>query len=251
MDPAGLRVTDLSLPLSLEVQRTAPAKRPVPMPKKNYQIIACETVIDEMRPFMPPDMCYQAIEPGLHLRPQKLKDALQEVIDRISADTDTIILGYGLCSMAVIGLQAAESTLVVPRMDDCIAMLLGSQTNYKKQLRQEPGTYFLSKGWIESGINIADEFRKTKERHGSKQAELIRQVMFKNYTRLVFINLGYRDSERYRQFSHRAAAELNLRFEEIEGTPRLLSKIANGPWDDEFVVAPPGHAIRLEDFLKK
>lgn len=221
------------------------------MPKQNYQIIACETVIDEMRPFMPPDMRYQAIEPGLHLQPHKLKGVLQEIINRISADTDTIILGYGLCSMAVIGLRSAKSTLVVPRMDDCIAMLLGSQTNYKKQLRQEPGTYFLSKGWIESGINIVEEFRKTEKRYGAKQADLVKQVMFKNYTRLVFINLGYQDSEQYRQFSRRAAAELNLRFEEINGTTRLLNKIANGPWDDEFVVAPPGHTIQLEDFRKK
>jgi hypothetical protein len=115
--------------------------------------------------------------------------------------------------MAVVGLRAAMSTLIVPRTDDCIALLLGSQENYKKHLKQEPGTYFLSKGWIESGINIVEEH--------------------------------------YRQFAHQAAEELNLRFEEIEGTTQLLKKMITGPWDSDFVVARPGHSLGLEDFLIK
>ena len=34
----------------------------------------------------------------------------------------------------------------------------------------------------------------------------------------------------------------------IKGTPELLRKTCNGPRDDEFVVAPSGHTICLEDF---
>jgi hypothetical protein len=218
------------------------------MEKKSCQIIACETVINEMLDFMPPEMKYQSIEPGLHLKPDKLKGVLQQTIDQITADTDTIILGYGLCSMAVIGLQAAKSTLVVPRTDDCIAMLLGSQKNYKAHLRAEPGTYFLSKGWIESGTNLVKEFRETEARYGKKRADIIKGLMLKNYSRLAFINLGYRDAEHYRRFSRKAAKELDLNYDEIEGTPRLLRQMANGPWDDDFVVTPPGQTIQLKDF---
>jgi hypothetical protein len=60
--------------------------------------------------------------------------------------------------------------------------------------------------------------------------------------------MGYQDQERYRKFSQRAARKLNLSYQEIKGTPELLRKICTGPWDDEFVVAPPGQVIRLEDF---
>jgi len=221
------------------------------MKKRNCQIIACETVMNEILDFMPPDMQYQSIEPGLHLQPEKLKSVLQKTIDKISADADTIILGYGLCSMAVIGLRAAKSTLVVPRIDDCIAMLLGSQSNYKAQLHREPGTYFLSKGWIESGINLVEEFRKTEARHGKRRTDIVKALMLKNYSRLAFINLGYRNAERFRQFSRKAANDLGLNYEEIEGTTRLLRRMVNGPWNDEFVVAPPGQVIQLQDFRKE
>lgn len=218
------------------------------MNKRSCQIIACETVIKEVLDFIPPDMKYQSVEPGLHLHPEKLKGVLQQAIDKISGDADTIIIGYGLCSMAVIGLRAAKSTLVVPRIDDCIAMLLGSQKNYKAQLGINPGTYFLSKGWIESGINLIEEFRKTEARYGKRRAAIVKDLMLKNYSRLAFINPGYRDGERYRKFSRRAADELGLSYEEIEGTRRLLRRMVNGPWRNGFVVTPPGQTIQLEDF---
>jgi hypothetical protein len=87
-----------------------------------------------------------------------------------------------------------------------------------------------------------------EERYGKRRAELVMRRMLQHYRRLAFIDMGYQDQERYRQFSQEAARRLNLSYQEIKGTPELLGKICNGPWNDEFVVAPPGHIIRLEDF---
>ncbi|MGD8986108.1 MAG: DUF1638 domain-containing protein, partial [Desulfobacteraceae bacterium] len=165
-----------------------------------------------------------------------------------TADTETIILGYGLCSMGVIGLRATHSTLVIPRIDDCVAMFLGSRQAYKKELKQEPGTYFLSKGWIEAEITPLDELRMMEARYGKRRAEWVMKRMLQNYKRLAFIDMGYQDQEKYRQLSRKAAEKFNLYYQEIKGTPEFLGMICNGPWDDEFVVAPPGHTIHLEDF---
>jgi hypothetical protein len=218
------------------------------MSRVRTKIIACKTVIEEMQGLLPPDLESITLESGLHLRPDKLRSELQATIDEITADTETIILGYGLCSMGVIGLRATHSTLVIPRIDDCVAMFLGSRQAYKKELKQEPGTYFLSKGWIEAGITLLDELRMMEARYGKRRAEWVMKRMLQNYKRLAFIDMGYQNQEKYRQFSRRAAKELNLSYHEIKGTPELLAKICNGPWDDGFVVAPPGHKIRLEDF---
>ena len=104
------------------------------MKNKPTKIIACATVIEEMLPLLPPDIEYREMEPGLHIHVDKLRDALQGVIDDITAETETIILGYGMCSMAAIGLRASDSTLIIPRVDDCISMFLGSQKRYKDEL---------------------------------------------------------------------------------------------------------------------
>ena len=70
------------------------------------KVIACATVIEEMLPLMAPDQAHEVLDFGLHLQPDQLKDALQGAIDAASTSFDTIILGYGLCSMAVVGLTA-------------------------------------------------------------------------------------------------------------------------------------------------
>lgn len=218
------------------------------MTKTGAKIIGCETVIEEMMPLMPPGCAYRTIESGLHIRPEKLRGALQEAIDEETADTERFILAYGLCSMAVIGLRAAGSTLVIPRQDDCIGIFLGSRKKYLEQLRKEPGTYFLSKGWIDAGVTLIDEFKETEKRLGKERAERVRKRMFQNYTRLAYIDMGHPDQRYYREFSRKAAEELNLRYQEIRGTTKLLERIINGPWDDGFVVAPPGHTVSLQDF---
>jgi hypothetical protein len=118
------------------------------MTSSDAKVIACATVIEQVLPLLPGNMTYEVLDFGLHLNPKNLHDALQRTIDTAGAETDTVILGYGLCSRAVVGLKPAHCSLVVPRVDDCIAIFLGSQSAYKRQSSREPGTYYLTKGWI-------------------------------------------------------------------------------------------------------
>lgn len=109
-------------------------------------VIACATVIEEMSPFLPENVSSETLDFGLHLQPNHLKKALQEKIDRASLHADVLLLGYGLCSLAVVGLRATTAHLVIPRVDDCIAIFLGSCNAYREQTQKEPGTYYLTKG---------------------------------------------------------------------------------------------------------
>jgi hypothetical protein len=187
------------------------------------------------------------LEFGLHLRPGELTKSLQAAIDQ-SRDVDLILLGYGQCSRAVIGLKAEHCTLVVPRVDDCIAIFLGSRDAYQTQARKEPGTYYLTKGWIEVGDSPFEEFKRLIDRYGEQKAERMIKLMLKNYTRLAFINTGAYELERYREYACQTAERFGLRFEEIEGAPSLVQKLLFGPWDDEIVVCPPGQTITYEMF---
>jgi hypothetical protein len=211
-------------------------------------VIACATVIEEMLPFLPADVPHEILDFGLHLFPQKLKQVLQEKIDEASEKADVLLLGYGLCSMAVVGLTARSATLVIPRTDDCIAIFLGSCNAYKEQSKKEPGTYYLTKGWIEVGDTPFDEHKLLIEKYGREKAERMTRLLLKNYKRLAFINTGQYEIEKYRKYSKKTAGEFGLRFEEIEGSPALVHKLVSGPWDDEFVVVPPGETVTYQDF---
>jgi len=212
-------------------------------------VIACATVIEELSPLLPENVQSETLDFGLHLRPDQLKKALQEKIDQASQHADVLLLGYGLCSLAVVGLRATTAHLVIPRVDDCIAIFLGSCNAYREQTQKEPGTYYLTKGWIEVGDTPFSEYQRLVEKYGEAKARWIIQTMLKNYTRLAFINTGQYEIERYRDYGRKTAEEFDLRFEEIQGSPALVEKMVFGPWDDEFLVVAPGETIRYTDFV--
>jgi hypothetical protein len=212
------------------------------------KVIACATVIEEMLPLLPAEMQVEVLDFGLHLHPGNLRETLQQTIDTAGETADTILLGYGLCSMAVVGLTANNCTLVVPRVDDCIAIFLGSRDAYTEQASKEPGTYYLTKGWIEVSDTPFSEFKRMAEKYGETRARRMVKLMLKNYTRLAYIDTGQQDQERYLDYARRTAEEFDLRLEEIDGSDALVRKLLFGPWDDDFVVTPPGQTISYVDF---
>jgi hypothetical protein len=213
-------------------------------------VIACATVIEEMMPHLPPDVKYEVLDFGLHVNPDALRNTLQETIDKISKTADRIILGYGLCSQAVVGLQANGCTLVVPKVDDCIAIFLGSGEAYREQACSAPGTYYLTKGWIEAGDSPFDEYDGLVEQYGEEKARWLMARILKNYTRLALINTGQYELERYRDYSRRTAERFGLCFEEIPGSDALVKRMLHGPWDSDFVIAHPGETISYLDFKR-
>jgi hypothetical protein len=214
------------------------------------KILACATVIEEMLPLIPSNMAYEVLDFGLHVRPEELKRALQNSINASTSQADYIILGYGLCSQAVVGLKAEGCTLIIPRVDDCIAIFLGSESAYRKQLHKVPGTYYLTKGWIEAGDTPFDEYDILENKYGQERARKVINRLLKNYTRLALIDTGQYELEHYRDLTVNIAERFNLRYEEIQGSDSLLKKMIYGPWDEDFVIAAPGQTISFMDFKK-
>ena len=229
------------------------------MAEGKTKILACAVVIEELRAKLPSEIECEILDFGLHRTPEKLKAALQENIDN-SIGFDTIVLAFGLCGQAVLGLKSKTSTLVVPRADDCIAIFLGSRGAYLKQQHENPGSLFLSKGWIEGRIDDSASPPKMKEydlmvtRYGKKRADRMQEVFrekyrLKHYKRMAFITTSSETNlETYKETARRRASRLNLKYEEIPGSTAFMEKIAHGAWDDEFVVVPPGNPISFKDF---
>jgi hypothetical protein len=213
-------------------------------------VIACATVIEEMLPHLPSDVAHEVLDFGLHVNPDALRSTLQKAIDKASQTAETIILGYGLCSQAVVGLRANGCTLVLPKVDDCIAIFLGSGEAYRAQARSAPGTYYLTKGWIEAGDSPFHEYDSLVEQYGEEKARWLMGRILKNYTRLALINTGQYELERYRDYSRHTAERFGLHYEEIPGSNALIKRLLQGPWDSDFVIARPGETVRYLDFRR-
>ena len=101
------------------------------------------------------------LEQGLHDTPSKLKEQIQELIEKIETLNETlpdgrkfdaILLAYGLCSNGVVGLKSNKLKIIIPRCDDCMALFLGSQEKYLEIFNTYKGIYWFNKPWVENAF---------------------------------------------------------------------------------------------------
>ena len=136
----------------------------------------------------------------------------------------------------------------MPRVDDCVALVLGSNEAFAEQARRAAGTYYLSRGWIESHATIFDEHEAMAGRYGEEQATRLTGLLLAHYTRLALVDTGRYDLAAYREFGRERAARFGLAYEEIAGTTALVDALLTGPWDERFVVVPPGEEVTFGRF---
>jgi hypothetical protein len=222
-------------------------------------VIACKVFKDLFEKYLPPRLAAQVtfLEYGLHRVPDKLTWSLQDEIDKVE-EPSLIVLGYGLCGNGLNGLRAGKHTLLVSRADDCIAILLGSYDAYMREFNSTPGTYYLTKGWLESGSDPLKEYHENLQKYGPEDAAWIMDQQYQHYERLVFVAHNQEDLEVYRPRAQEVARyceRWGMRYEEILGSDgyiRRLIEVAQDlkRADEDFVVVPPGGEIQQQRFLR-
>jgi hypothetical protein len=202
---------------------------------------------------------------GLHDTPEKLNTMLQSEIDKTNAEAsggsmlynnayDAIVLGYGLCSNAIIGLRSGAQTLVVPKVHDCVSLLLGSRETYKEYFdANNGGVYWYSCGWLEHSLMPSRErveFSRERyiERYGEEDAEALLEMeldWMKKYKLCAYINWPELDNPEHRAYSRECAKYLGWDFKEFTGSDKLLRDMLEGRWDEKyFLVVPPGNVVK-------
>lgn len=227
------------------------------MPKEKTKILACAVVIEELRSRLSDGIDYEILDFGLHRSPEQLRTKLQELIDE-SSEYENIVLAYGLCGMAISGLYSKTSNLIVPRVDDCIAIFLGSRGAYLKEQHDHPGSLFLSKGWIDGRIDDTSPtvqiFERLSKKYGVERAKRMMQAYeekqpLRHYKRLAFISTSSETNlDEFKLIARERAESLGLLYDEINGSTAIIEKIARGSWDENFIVKKPGQKITVDDF---
>lgn len=222
-------------------------------------VIACQVFQSLLEELIPDGMAehFTFLDYGLHRVPDKLTWTLQDTLDQVE-EPSLIILGYGLCGNGLKDIKARRHTLIVPRTDDCIAILLGSYKKYIQEFEATPGSYYLTKGWLESGSNPLQEYQKYQEKYGDDDAAWIMDQQYQHYERLLFVAHTTEDLEKYRPQAQEVAEycqRWGMRYEEILGSDHYIRRLievaaALEKPDDEFVVIPPGGEITQEMFMR-
>ena len=220
-------------------------------------IIACRVLQSTLQELAPAEAVENAVfmDYGLHRQPGKMTRELQEEIDGV-ATPSLIMLGYGLCGKGLAGIKSGKHTLKIPRVDDCIAILLGSRKAYRREFSAVPGTYYLSKGWLESGSHPLKEYEEYVDKYGAEKTEWIMDQQYRNYERLVLVGHSQNELETYRPQAQEVARyceQWGMRYEEMLGSDEyvrhLLAIGGISDHSEDFVIIPPGGEIRQEQFI--
>jgi hypothetical protein len=215
------------------------------------KIIACEVMKEELLAVTPanaPDL--EFVPQGLHVHPEKLNKELQRLL-RESKGYSRVVLAFGLCGGGAKNLQAGDFILTIPRVHDCIALLLGSRKTYDEVRREEPGTLYLSAGWVKGEAPALSEYGRTVEKYGEAKAVSLLRRIYNAYRRVLFISTLPQQSGRCLERSLDAARVLGLIHQEMPGDLGYVRRLVSGPWDDDnFVNVPPHGFIEEFSFLE-
>ena len=198
---------------------------------------------------------------GLHNHPNKLRTQLQERINATSAeDYDAIVLVYGICGKATIGLSSPHLPMVIPRAHDCITLFLGDRTRYNEQFEENPGTYWYTIDYIErrkpgdalgatsASTDSTAQYEEYVQKFGKDNADYLMEVMGaweSHYQRAAFIDLGVGDGTAVAANAQEIAQRRGWLYERMAGDLVLIRKLILGEWDEHFLRLEPQQSISM------
>ena len=188
------------------------------------------------------------LDQSMHEKPVQMPSVIQVEIDDAATYAGQIVLGYGLCSNGIVGIVAPPQGLIVPRVHDCIALFLGSRDAYEKEFYEEPGTYYLTPGWVEDRKDPLGIMEYTYlPKMGRERAEWGIREELKNYTRILMIDTQAADTAYLRKIARENARFLDIQYVEMPGNPDYFKKLLFGPYAEaDFIHLRPGEVLRQE-----
>ena len=246
--------------------------------QRKLKFIGCEIIYREacyLAATTSAQVDVEFLRKGLHdLETPDMVSRIQTAVDSVDAGAgyEAILLGYARCNDGLAGVTARSIPLVIPRAHDCITFFFGSRRAYREYFDGHPGTYYLTTGWSERNFNVSSDDSRLREyarpaygkqgimgklgltesyedmvaKYGKENADFLVETLgdwMKNYDRFLYLRLDICDEEPFIEAARRDAAERAWSLEVRTGSLSLLTKLFNGPWDDDFLVVPPGGKI--------
>lgn len=224
-------------------------------------LLACEVLRPELEMLAatmaaPPEMRF--LEQRLHDYPEVLRTGVQAAIDSIEQETRgelTILCGYALCGRGLCGVTTQRATLVLPRLHDCIPLLLGASQAETKASSREGATFWITPGWLKYLlIPFYGESHRRFELYAKKAGPVKAAKMIKAENALLsaykkFCHIRWPEmGETWVEEAQKIAGIANLPYSEIAGRSDYMAELLAGGKDPEkFLHLAPGESADLDE----
>ena len=190
-----------------------------------------------------------------HVEPSQMKDVVRQAIEKLleeqSEEPLTVLVAMGFCGGAWDHVSF-PCRIVVPRVDDCISMLLATDDKAIPN-RKEIGHLYLYENDPKdfSALHLIRDGGTADEMYRGMSRDDLFRYWFGNYHAMDIIDTGLNPCYEipYVEAAQKEADAINADLGYAEGSNRMLEKLVSGRWDDQFVVAEPGKIIKHSDFF--
>ncbi len=183
-----------------------------------------------------------------HEEPAVMRSHILETIASLPKEVDTVLVAMGFCGGSWDSV-IADRRIVLPRVDDCISLLLHTDDTYHPNLKQMGHMYMLDGDPDKFSPELM--FQQACEKYSKEEARYLFDMWFANYSYLDIVDTGMADcySEAFVEMAQRSADLIKCDLDYTVGSNLLLEKLVSGQWDKQFLVAQAGHAIAHVDYL--
>lgn len=184
-----------------------------------------------------------------HMEPQNMKKCIVAAEQTLPATVKTVLIAMGFCGGALDHVTFSRR-FIIPRVDDCVSLMLQKDGVYDPNPKQAGHLYMMEQD--PDDLSFQKLLADSQTGYEGLSAEDLFHMYFDNYTNLDIIDTGLTDcySEEYAAKAQATADQIHAALDYVEGSNLLLEKLVMGRWDDQFLVAEPGHLIRHADFFE-
>lgn len=187
------------------------------------------------------------VDRALHAEPSDMRERIADIERALPPEVDTLLVAMGFCGGAWDSVTFGRR-VVIPRVDDCVSMLLQCGDAYAPNLKEPGHMYMASPDKDDFIFEVKGDMPEYK---GFSEERLF-DMFFSGYHHLDVVDTGLTDcySEEYATAAQANADRINADLGYVEGSNRMLEKLVSGRWDEQFLVAEPGQTIRHRDFFE-
>ncbi|MGM9553471.1 MAG: DUF1638 domain-containing protein [Faecousia sp.] len=175
--------------------------------------------------------------------PEQMHSRIAEVMTGMPPQINTVLVAMGFCGGSWHQISS-DRKIVIPRVDDCVSLLLNTDDRYCPNPK-EMGHLYMTERKPEPNC------KRLCQRCPRWKADACYPRWFANHSRLDIIDTGVFDcySESYVRDAQKCADAVHCVLDFVTGSNLLMEKLIGGRWDEQFVVAEPGHEISHKDFF--
>ncbi len=190
-----------------------------------------------------------------HNNSDELRRILQKKIDKagsMQGKYDALLLLYGLCGNATVGLFSHNLKLVIPRVHDCGSLLLGSGQRFKECFGDNLSQPFCSVGYWERSegreleklfVSLYNKtFEEYKKLYGEDNARYLRKRLESTNLngKVVYIEIPETKIPGWAEKVRLKAKKEKREYSKITGDIRLIRDLIHGVWDEnQFLIMKP------------